>query len=241
LFSSRLQSFVRDVVGRAVTVLRLQAVSPNVLTVVGLGITLGAAVLIALDILLPAGIVLLVAGSFDLLDGAVARVTGKVHRYGAFLDSTADRYGEGATYLGLLYLFLVREHHQLQPFLIAAALAGSFLVSYVRARAQSLGFTCDSGWFARPERVVLTAVGLVTGQLTIVLWILAILTNVTAGQRVLTVWRQYRAQLRQGASAGDGTEARAAALDRSDEEAPSSPWPPSRGAAKPKLPEPHGL
>ncbi len=238
MLSSRFQSFVRAGVGRAVAAARVQRLSPNVLTVIGLGITLAAAVLIALDLLVPAGIVLLVAGSFDLLDGAVARVTGKVHRYGAFLDSTADRYGEGATYLGLLYLFLVREHHELQPFLIAAALAGSFLVSYVRARAQSLGFTCDGGWFARPERVVVTAIGLLTGQLTIVLWILAVLTNVTAGQRVLTVWRQYRAQLRQG-GAGDGAEGRAAPAERP--EAEPSPRPPGRGPAKPKLPEPRGL
>jgi CDP-diacylglycerol--glycerol-3-phosphate 3-phosphatidyltransferase len=170
-----------------------------VLTLVGLGITAAASVLIALGMLLPAGLVMLLAGSFDILDGAVARASGKTHRYGAFLDSTADRYGEGIVYLGLLYLFLVREHQDLQVFLIAAALLGSLLVSYVRARAQSLGFTCDVGWFARPERVVITAVGLLINQMTIVLWILALATNATALQRVHAVWTQYRVQLR-----GDG-------------------------------------
>ncbi len=237
MFSNRLQNFVRAAVVRAVRALGPRNVSPNVLTVIGLAITLASAVLIALDQLLIAGVVLLVAGSFDLLDGAVARVTGKVHRYGAFLDSTADRYGEGATYLGLLYLFLVREHQVVQPFLIAAALAGSFLVSYVRARAQSLGFSCDGGWFARPERVVLTAIGLVTGQLTIVLWILAVLTNVTAGQRVLTVWRQYRAQLHQPGPGGDAPEARPPESDRPGADPPRV----GRSGSKPKLPEPHGL
>ena len=184
--------------------------SPNVITMVGLGLTLVAAALIALNLLLLAGLVLLLAGSMDILDGAVARVSGRMQRYGAFLDSTADRYGEGAIYLGMLYLFLIRLHQDPQVFLIAAALLGSLLVSYVRARAQSLGFTCDGGWFARPERVVITALGLMLGQLTIVLWILAILTNFTAIQRIYSVWGQHRAQLRQesqpeeaGESAGE--------------------------------------
>jgi CDP-diacylglycerol--glycerol-3-phosphate 3-phosphatidyltransferase len=199
LFSRLLQRSVRAGAQRFASFAQLVRVSPNVLTLVGLGITAAAAVLIALGMLLPAGLVMLLAGSFDILDGAVARASGKTHRYGAFLDSTADRYGEGIVYLGLLYLFLVREHQDLQVFLIAAALLGSLLVSYVRARAQSLGFTCDVGWFARPERVVITAVGLLINQMTIVLWILALATNATALQRVHAVWTQYRVQLR-----GDG-------------------------------------
>jgi CDP-diacylglycerol--glycerol-3-phosphate 3-phosphatidyltransferase len=199
LFSRLLQRSVRAGAQRFANFAQLVRVSPNVLTLVGLGITAAAAVLIALGMLLPAGLVMLLAGSFDILDGAVARASGKTHSYGAFLDSTADRYGEGIVYLGLLYLFLVREHQDLQVFLVAAALLGSLLVSYVRARAQSLGFTCDVGWFARPERVVITAVGLLINQMTIVVWILAVATNATALQRVHAVWTQYRVQLR-----GDG-------------------------------------
>ncbi|HVB14701.1 MAG TPA: CDP-alcohol phosphatidyltransferase family protein [Candidatus Dormibacteraeota bacterium] len=196
MFSRLLQASVRAGAQRLAAAARLVKVNPNVITLVGLGMTLVAAVLIGLNSLLPAGLVLLLAGSMDILDGAVARVSGRVQRYGAFLDSTADRYGEGAIYLGMLYLFLVRLHEDPQVFLIAAALLGSLLVSYVRARAQSLGFTCDGGWFARPERVVVTALGLMLGQLTIVLWILAVLTNVTAIQRIYQVWGQHRAQLR---------------------------------------------
>ncbi len=199
MFSRLLQRSVRAGAQRFANFAQLVRVSPNVLTLVGLGITAAAAVLIALGMLLPAGLVMLLAGSFDILDGAVARASGKTHSYGAFLDSTADRYGEGIVYLGLLYLFLVREHQDLQVFLVAAALLGSLLVSYVRARAQSLGFTCDVGWFARPERVVITAVGLLINQMTIVVWILAVATNATALQRVHAVWTQYRVQLR-----GDG-------------------------------------
>ncbi|HUY07959.1 MAG TPA: CDP-alcohol phosphatidyltransferase family protein [Candidatus Dormibacteraeota bacterium] len=206
MFSRLLQASVRAGAQRLASAARLVKVSPNVITMVGLALTLVAAVLIGLNLLLPAGLVLLLAGSMDILDGAVARVSGRVHRYGAFLDSTADRYGEGAIYLGMLYLFLVRLHEDPQVFLIAAALLGSLLVSYVRARAQSLGFTCDGGWFARPERVVVTALGLMLGQLTIVLWILAIATNVTAIQRIYLVWGQYRAQLRQESASAEAAE-----------------------------------
>ncbi|MDA8331563.1 MAG: CDP-alcohol phosphatidyltransferase family protein [Candidatus Dormibacteraeota bacterium] len=206
MFSRLLQKSVRAGAQRFAKAAQLVRVSPNVLTLVGLLITMGAAVLIALDLLIPAGLVLLAAGSFDILDGAVARASGKTHRYGAFLDSTADRYGEGVVYLGLLYLFLVREHKDLEVFLIVGALLGSLLVSYVRARAQSLGFTCDVGWFARPERVVITALGLLVNQMTIVLWILVVATNFTALQRVHAVWTQYRAQLRGEAQGGPGSE-----------------------------------
>lgn len=221
MFSRLLQASVRAGAQRLAGAARLVKINPNVITLLGLGITVGAAVLIGLDLLLPAGVVLLLAGSMDILDGAVARVSGRVQQYGAFLDSTADRYGEGAIYLGMLYLFLVRLHQDPQVFLIAAALLGSLLVSYVRARAQSLGFTCDGGWFARPERVVVTALGLVIGQLTIVLWILAIATNLTAIQRIYIVWSQHRAQLR-------SEQAAAAIADPSPKLPPVEP---RRGAA----------
>jgi CDP-diacylglycerol--glycerol-3-phosphate 3-phosphatidyltransferase len=211
LFSRLLQASVRAGAQRLASAARLVKVSPNVITMVGLAMTLVAAVLIGLNLLLPAGLVLLLAGSMDILDGAVARVSGRVQRYGAFLDSTADRYGEGAIYLGMLYLFLVRLHEDPQVFLIAAALLGSLLVSYVRARAQSLGFTCDGGWFARPERVVVIALGLMLGQLnivllTIVLWVLAIATNLTAMQRIFSVWSQHRSQLGQESLSAEATE-----------------------------------
>lgn len=221
MFSRLLQASVRAGAQRLAAAPRLVNVSPNVITLVGLGTTLVAAVLIAINLLLPAGLVLVLAGSMDILDGAVARVSGRVQRYGAFLDSTADRYSEGAIYLGMLYLFLVRLHEDPQVFLIAAALLGSLLVSYVRARAQSLGFTCDGGWFARPERVVVTALGLVLGQLTIVLWILAIATNVTAIQRIYLVWTQHRTQLNLESALGEVVEAGP----------PLPPVKPRRGAA----------
>src|SRR5947209_13886238 len=145
-----------------ITALGRTPLTPNQVTVVGLALTFLAAGLAAFGQLRWAGIVLIFAGTCDILDGALARSTKASYPYGAFLDSTLDRYSEGAIYLGLAAYF-VTINGPLQRWLVLAtmaALAGSFLVSYVRARAQSLGFTCETGLFARPERIVGTDVGL---------------------------------------------------------------------------------
>ncbi|MBV9101637.1 MAG: CDP-alcohol phosphatidyltransferase family protein [Candidatus Dormibacteraeota bacterium] len=179
--------------------------SPNALTVAGLLICAAAAALVAAGYLTAGGVVLLVASLFDILDGALARVTGKTYRYGAFLDSTIDRYAEAFTYIALLWFFIFHTHHTLEPMLIIFALTGSLLVSYVRARAQSLGFDCDGGVLARPERVVITVIGLIVNPLLVwALWILAVLTNVTAVQRIVLVWRQSRRVATAGSQA-DGS------------------------------------
>ena len=141
---------------------------------------------------------LIFAGTCDILDGALARSTKTSYPYGAFLDSTLDRYSEGAVYLGLAAYFVTIKP-PLQEWLILAtlaALAGSFLVSYVRARAQSLGFACKSGLFQRPERVVATVIGLLLGGWWLygIVFLLAIVTNITALQRIREVWLQGRAQ-----------------------------------------------
>src|SRR5438105_14893675 len=193
VFTTRFQDWVRARARQLVPLLRLLRVTPNMLTLVGLVISAGAGLLVAIGQLVPGGVVLLLAGAFDILDGAVARVTGKVYRYGAFLDSTTDRYAEGFTYMGLLWYFIFNGHHTVEPMLVIAALTGSLLVSYVRARAQSLGFVCDGGLLARPERVVFTVLGLLVPPLLLpILWILAVLTNITAVQRIWFVWRQSR-------------------------------------------------
>jgi CDP-diacylglycerol--glycerol-3-phosphate 3-phosphatidyltransferase len=176
--------------------------TPNQVTVVGLVLTFIAATLVAYGHLRWAGLVLIVAGTCDILDGALARSTHTSYPYGAFLDSTLDRYSEGAIYIGLAAYF-VGAGGPYQRWLVLAtfaALAGSFLVSYVRARAQSLGFTCESGLFARPERLVVTVIGLVFSGvlggwvLYLVVFLLAVLTNLTALQRIREVWLQGRAQ-----------------------------------------------
>jgi CDP-diacylglycerol--glycerol-3-phosphate 3-phosphatidyltransferase len=198
MFTTRFEAWVRRHAEALMSALKRLPVTPNQITVVGTGLTFVAAVLTAFGQLRWGGVVLAFAGTFDILDGALARSSGRSYAYGAFLDSTLDRYSEGAMYLGLIAYF-VSAGGPLQRWLIlatGAALAGSFLVSYVRARAQSLGFTCESGLFARPERVVVTVVGLIFGGavLTGVVTLLAILTNLTALQRIREVWLQGRAQ-----------------------------------------------
>jgi CDP-diacylglycerol---glycerol-3-phosphate 3-phosphatidyltransferase len=204
MFTQKFQAWVRRWAERAVGVFRDSAITPNMLTLFGLLITGVGALLVAMGDLLIGGVVLAFAGLFDIFDGALARASGKVYRYGAFLDSTVDRYSEGVVYLGILIYFL-DQHDGLRPIIVLIALAGSYLVSYVRARAQSLGFTCDVGILARPERVVIIVAGLLLEALglriggwtplTVALVILAVGTNFTAVQRVWVVWQQNRAEL----------------------------------------------
>src|ERR1700686_3215917 len=198
MFTTRFETWVRRQAEALMKAVRRLPVTPNQITVVGLGLTFAAALLVAFGHLRWAGIVLIFAGTFDILDGALARSSGRSYPYGAFLDSTLDRYSEGAIYIGLAVYFAGTPGPYQRWLLLGtvAALAGSFLVSYVRARAQSLGFVCDSGVFARPERVVVTVIGLIFGGVILygVIALLAILTNFTALQRIREVWLQGRAQ-----------------------------------------------
>jgi CDP-diacylglycerol--glycerol-3-phosphate 3-phosphatidyltransferase len=204
VFTTRFQAWVRRNALRLARLLARSPLTPNQITTVGMALTFVAAALAGFGRLLPAGIVLAFAGTFDILDGALARASKRSYPYGAFLDSTIDRYSEGAVYLGIAAFFLSQPGPWMRVEVLAcmAALGGSFLVSYVRARAQSLGFTCDSGLFARPERVVLTVAGLVAAGLgfvpvlSIVVGLLAVATNFTALQRIYEVWTQARAQRR---------------------------------------------
>lgn len=198
MFTTRFEAWVRRRAEALMRAIGRVPVTPNQVTVIGLALTFVAGGLVAFGHLRWAGVVLIVAGSCDILDGALARSTHASYPYGAFLDSTLDRYSEGAIYVGLAAYF-VGMGGPLQRWLVLAtlaALAGSFLVSYVRARAQSLGFTCETGIFARPERVVATVVGLIVGGwvLYAVVFLLALLTNFTALQRIREVWLQGRAQ-----------------------------------------------
>ena len=198
MFTTRFEAWVRRRAEALMSALGRMPLTPNQVTVVGVVLTFLAAGLVAFGQLRWAGVVLIFAGTCDILDGALARTTKASYPYGAFLDSTLDRYAEGAVYIGLAAYF-VSIDGPLQRWLVLAtlaALAGSFLVSYVRARAQSLGFTCKTGLFQRPERVVLTVIGLILGGpwLYGVVFLLAIVTNITALQRIREVWLQGRAQ-----------------------------------------------
>jgi len=138
------------------------------------------------------GALVLVAGLFDMLDGALARLSHRTTRFGAFLDSTLEvRYAEAVLMLGLLVPYLARPGSA-EPLLIYAVLVGSLMVSYARARAEGLGLRCEVGWAPRPERIFLLALGLIVDQVLPVLIILAVITNFTAVQRIVHVWRQTR-------------------------------------------------
>lgn len=198
MFTTRFETWVRRKAEALMSAIGRVPLTPNQVTVVGAILTFIASGLVAFGQLRWAGVVLIFAGTCDIMDGALARSTNRSYPYGAFLDSTLDRYAEGAVYVGLAAYF-VGLGGPLERWLLLgtlAALAGSFLVSYVRARAQSLGFTCESGLFARPERVVATVVGLIFGGWWLygVVFLLAVLTNLTALQRIREVWLQGRAQ-----------------------------------------------
>ena len=150
VFTTQFQAWVRRLALRVAARLRSLPVTPNQLTITGLLVTLVAAALIGADHPFIGGMVLLFAGVFDIFDGALARASNRSYPYGAFLDSTTDRISEGAVLVGVLLYF---QHHQmyLGPVLVVLTLLGSLMVSYVRARAQSLGFTCEGGPAGAPR------------------------------------------------------------------------------------------
>jgi CDP-diacylglycerol--glycerol-3-phosphate 3-phosphatidyltransferase len=163
-------------------------ISPNLLTVMGFVFTVGVAYVVATGHLQIGGVLLVVAGTFDALDGTLARLAGRKSRFGAFLDSTMDRFSEAVIYLGLLVHYTQHGGRQ-ESFLIYAAIVGSLMVSYARARAEGLGIECKTGILTRFERTAVLVIGLILNQMRITLWILAVLSNFTALQRMYHVWR----------------------------------------------------
>lgn len=181
------QRFVTPI---AVTIGRL-GLSPNALTALGFLLNVAVAYVLACGGLRLGGVLVILASLFDTLDGAVARVTNRVTVFGAFFDSVLDRYSEAALYFGLL-VWYARLGSTEEIFLIYATIIGSFLVSYARARAEGVGIECREGWFTRFERLAVLILGLITLQLRLALWVLAICSNLTAVQRVWHVWRATR-------------------------------------------------
>jgi CDP-diacylglycerol--glycerol-3-phosphate 3-phosphatidyltransferase len=174
-------------------------ITPNNLSWLGFSIAVGAAVLIATGHLFVAGFVVLAAGFFDMLDGALARRTNRVTSSGAVLDSILDRVSEAVLLLGILIFYLFSDSRStLGILLVCLALIGSPLASYIRARAEAIGIECKIGLFTRPERVIVLAVGLlaspINNALIIALAIIATLSFVTAGQRLFYVLKQTRNQ-----------------------------------------------
>ena len=167
-------------------------IHPDVVTVVGLLIVLVAAVVAARGQFLLAGLLLLVGMPLDAVDGAIARAMGRKDRFGALLDSTFDRYADGAMLFALAYYFAERGE-LIQMTVAGVALIGGFGVSYVRARAEGLGIrSIKEGWFDRMVRVVVLIVMLLTGFVLPGLVVLAAGSQITAAQRMFAVWQATR-------------------------------------------------
>jgi phosphatidylinositol phosphate synthase len=189
---------VRALASRSVTGLARTRVTPNALTAAGVSLCIVAAVLVPLEsrnelLWYWLGAVLFVVGSLlDVLDGALARAGGKSTPFGAFLDSTTDRIGEGAM-LAAIGFVLARQHHDVAVLMTVVAVAGSYLVPYVRAKAEALGLRGDVGLGSRGERVVVITAGLVLapwGLLPYAIFLLAATSWITVVQRVLHVRKQ---------------------------------------------------
>lgn len=163
-------------------------VSPNALTFLGLLLSALTGLVLARGSFALGGLLTLLAGSFDMLDGAVARAGGKMSVFGGFLDSTVDRYSEAVLLFGLLVHF-TGAGDSTAVGLIYITTVGSLMISYTRARAEGLGLKNEVGLLARPERVVILGLSLLFGRPELALWLLAIGTNVTAAQRVYHVYR----------------------------------------------------
>jgi len=174
-----------------VGILSKSRLKPNTLTFIELAISIGVAYAIVIGYFLLGGVLVLVSGLFDLLDGALARFTKQSTKFGAILDSTIDRLSEAAIFCGLLVWYMPKVA-TLEIVLIFAALIGSFLVSYIRARAEGLGLECRVGLFTRAERVIVLAVGLLVNQVFIALWVLVVFVYITVAQRLLYLRKQAK-------------------------------------------------
>jgi CDP-diacylglycerol--glycerol-3-phosphate 3-phosphatidyltransferase len=180
------------------TVLVKSRLKPNTLTWIALAISIIASWAIATNQLVIGGFLVLLSGLFDILDGALARLTNQATRFGALLDSTFDRISDAIVFLGLLLLY-IRSEGLMEIVLIFLALIAALLTSYVRARAEGLGVNCPVGLFTRTERVIILALGLLLNPLCkfsilIALAILIVLGFVTVGQRLVYVWQQTKGQ-----------------------------------------------
>jgi len=173
-------------------------ITPNIISWLGFLVAVAASALIITGHLFAAGFVVLLAGFFDILDGALARSTNQNTRFGAILDSSLDRLSEAIVLLAILifYLLNANERPVIVALLVTLTIIGSFMVSYVRARAEALGLKGETGLFSRAERVIVLALGLLLSQidyaLITALALIMVFSFITVSQRLLYVWRQTK-------------------------------------------------
>jgi CDP-diacylglycerol---glycerol-3-phosphate 3-phosphatidyltransferase len=206
------------------TIARSRLITPNILTLVGLLINVYCAWLYGTGHFFLGGLVLILANLFDMLDGSVARIQGRVTKFGAFFDSVIDRYSDTIVFVGIMIFYArdTRYHSTLYVALTGIVLIGSVLISYTRARAEGVNIECKVGFLERPERVVLIIIGSLTEvsqstydavanvspvaaqlmfyKMRAVMWVMAVLSHWTVIHRVYHTWREFQ----RAEAAGDG-------------------------------------
>ena len=190
-FKEASESAVRQLLRPLVRLLSALRVRPDTLTVLGWALSLGSAVLFGLGYVRVAGVVMLLGGLFDALDGAVARESNRMSAFGAFLDSTLDRLSEAAIFVGIVFFFAATARPY-EALLAGAAMTFSLLTSYARARGEGLGIECKVGLLERAGRVVILSISSMVGLLTVGLGLVAAGALITTAQRILHVRRATR-------------------------------------------------
>lgn len=184
-------SACNKVIRLIVRTLALWKIGPNLLTFIGLVINIAAAVLLAAGRFQTAGVVIVTASIFDMVDGRVARETNQVTRFGGFFDSVIDRYSDLALLMGLL-VYYASINRYFYVVLTAVVMTASVMVSYTRARAENTIPLCKVGFMERPERIVLLIIGALFDRMAAVLWVIAVLGNLTVVHRMIFTWQEAR-------------------------------------------------
>ncbi|QBQ54154.1 CDP-alcohol phosphatidyltransferase family protein [Nitrosococcus wardiae] len=187
------QYYVRQILAPVVRLLARSRLSPNQISIAGFVLALIAMGILMAGYPVAAGILFLLGSSLDILDGALARLEKKITPFGAFLDSTLDRISEGAMLMAIAYR-LALEGQAAAVAGVVLALLGGMLTSYTRARAEALGITCAIGWVSRPERVIIMGIGLIFDLLIEAIYLLAVLSLWTAGQRFFHISSNLRSK-----------------------------------------------
>ncbi len=194
MITQRLQGWARGMARKVAQIFTgLPFITPNVLTLFGFVLNAIVAYLLATQHLVWGGIMMLFAGLFDMLDGALAKITNQVTDFGGFLDSVVDRYSEAVILFGMLLYYYQEPNNKglVEIVLLYTILVGSMMISYARSRAGMLGIANEVGLLARPERIILLGIGLLAPTILLdpILWILAVGTQITAIQRIFYVYQ----------------------------------------------------
>ncbi len=207
MFGASIGRGAMKIINGMVRILASAGVHPNILTAIGVMINVGCGLLFGVGEFFWAGIVLIVANLFDMLDGSVARLTGNVTKFGAFLDSSLDRTSDMVVFLGIMFFYASNtpQHSMVNVFLAGAGWIGSVMVSYTTAKSESFGIKANIGFLQRPERIVLFIIGALStwdwnsdfflfNRMPQVLWVLAFGSFWTFIQRMVYVWKELRKQ-----------------------------------------------